>query len=386
MINFKHNIIFFILFAFLRTSDQFIQNHCKYANDENSSKYFKNIYLPRFFSENSLNDKNGATAKVKFADYFDEQTNKHRKVAIKQISIGKTQNNIFANPRKYSMEDTFFKFAKNEIFFLELFKKSGSKKMVEYFGCFYAVENNEMFIYILIEKLFSEMVRPDSFGPTAEIDYMNNFEDLPQSKKIRVFYDLALQLESISKLNLAHNDIKPENVMLSIDETSIPGEITAKFIDFGGVNNVNEQMRTFSEGYLDWDSYEQFLLMGRKLNGMLSSFENDIWAFALTIGMTLMKNKSVLKPYETYFYSDIYNKKESPHQKARSNILAFIKKNDWAMKFKQNSFYNLMEQMLIVQRNQRKISIHDIVIRLEKLIKNLKEEEEYCFGCKIFII
>ena len=120
----------------------------------------------------------------------------------------------------------------NEVRMLEILKQD----CTEYFACFFESKSTETHLYIVME--FLEDYKPMTTIMTMATDLLKDYSGLMLSQLVArdkngdtllldtLFSNLFKGLKKMHSLGIAHNDIKPENIM--VDEY-----YNIKFIDFG---------------------------------------------------------------------------------------------------------------------------------------------------------
>lgn len=131
------------------------------------------------------------------------------------------------------------------------------------------------------------------------MEYLENYKDI--SKIINTIYpelfckivtNMCNGLKLIHSLNIAHNDIKPENIMVN-------NQGNIKYIDFGGscFNNECNNMLTFTPEYIDPNVY--FIISSTfkffsKLN-LKTAQQGDLWSLGIVIYFFMIKKYAVRK-------------------------------------------------------------------------------------------
>lgn len=246
----------------------------------------------------------------------------------------------------------------SEVFHLENLKDL--PELTKYYGCYMIQDKNYVTIFMVFEKLageiMDEVVRKDS-------NQIGQGESTPKNKvltransgsaktpaqafsaqipavKCEIFASLAHQLSLIHSKGLAHNDIKPSNIMLVK-----PDGKAAKIIDFGATNTDKEEIGLFTFPYADFELRSFYE----------GSCENDVFALGLTIGEIVVGENLALSTFE-----DQKKKVSKPIDLIRKQIKALLdqvaseKFKSWTMKFGEASLHTLLSKMTNPMRAER---------------------------------
>jgi serine/threonine protein kinase len=111
-----------------------------------------------------------------------------------------------------------------------------------------------------------------------------------------VFLQLALGLEYIHSKNLIHRDIKPQNVLISVDSNG--DKVTMKWADFGLCRFVNERgtytMTSEIKGTINWYAPELLKLYSQLSNTIQrprGTVKSDVFVLALVFGYLLLEGR-----------------------------------------------------------------------------------------------
>lgn len=118
-------------------------------------------------------------------------------------------------------------------------------------------------------------------------DYLKR--DASMSKRWKLLYHVALGLQYLYKLNILHNDLKCNNVLVGADEL-------AKSMDFGLssiLKNAEVQVNPKRQGAVHWRSPEY-------LRGDHLTLASDIYSFGMLVmealtGEPLEERRSILR-------------------------------------------------------------------------------------------
>jgi len=180
-----------------------------------------------------------------------------------------------------------------------------------YFVCFYEYEETDEDIIIIMEWL-------DGYEPLSNYvdEFSSQLDDPTIKDKFCLLYtNICKGLQLLHSQNIAHEDIKPENIMVDADTMRI------KIIDFGGACIENDCSRlpiTYTLHYIDP------LVLQNKDSKSLELFQQgDLWSF----GITLYKLITGTVPYLYLSYKDIdeysmnYDYKNDPNREKINEFL-----------------------------------------------------------------
>jgi len=146
-----------------------------------------------------------------------------------------------------------------------------------------------------LDRIFLETNHPRKY----------NVPNLPHH--FTVFLQLAEGLEYIHSKNLTHRDIKPGNVLISVD---FNGKITMKLADFGLSKSVNEKgsysMNSGVKGTNTWLAPELLrkLMENEKKLGR-GTVKSDVFALGLVFAYLLLKGHHLYGSNEIKIYNNI---------------------------------------------------------------------------------
>ncbi|MBB64709.1 MAG: hypothetical protein CMO81_06555 [Waddliaceae bacterium] len=130
---------------------------------------------------------------------------------------------------------------------------------------------------------------------------------------IQVFEDIAKALAELHYLNLAHLDIKPENILLYQRLEGLRGALT----DFG--STCSQEQLTFADTPL-FTSPEARNLIDGKIDTM-NIHQSDIWSLGLTLFETYGNHKnSLYKDFLETVHQSFYNEANYPFAYEQSTI------------------------------------------------------------------
>jgi tRNA A-37 threonylcarbamoyl transferase component Bud32 len=218
--------------------------------------------------------------------------------------IKKDNNQHYVIKKILKRENSF-----NEVYNM---KKLGC---TEYFACFVEYFDIEKYLYIVMEYLgnytplnvlIEDKIFKEAFI-SNNIEIKNWFEKLCEK--------LCYGLKTIHKLGIAHNDVKPDNVLIDINRL----DVHIKYIDFG-ISCYEKNCKSFNGGTLVYNDPSIMIdknmivmaldhIVPRKY--LLNSQQADLWS----LGVMIYEMVLGYPPF-FFFFEDIHNseKKTSPEE------------------------------------------------------------------------
>lgn len=238
---------------------------------------------------------------------------------------------------------------KNEINILSILGKGENKEFFpEFFGCTLDGGENigEARFYVLQETLETDL-------KNESVCY--RFVDLYSPiQRIQRYRDLAMGLVKMHGLNLSHEDLKPENVMIKDKDFS-----NLKIIDFGMVCSTNENVFGGSPLFNSPEKIKSLKGVGR------CHPKHDIWALGLTIAVIEGKNQEINKNMNNFcFRSDFTH---NCYKKIFENVSSIID----LVFGKSNTFTKLLKKMISFNPEDRPTAK-----KIVKIIDSMTDEEK----------
>ncbi|KAI9553232.1 hypothetical protein GHT06_021128 [Daphnia sinensis] len=189
----------------------------------------------------------------------------------------------------------------------------------------------------------------------------------PMPRHIEVFHQLASGLEHIHSNNLIHRDIKPKNILISMQTAGINEKITIKWADFGLSRTVNERgtftMKSGIKGTKKWFAPEILILLKTGKEGR-GDVRSDVFALALVFGCLLLDGQ--------HLYGSPQNKDQ-----LIKNIIEGNPVNMQKIDEKLRDLYEdeLLQKMLENDPSKRMTST-EVVDQLKSIKEKLERKEE----------
>ena len=261
---------------------------------------------------------------------------------------------------------------KSEATYMNTFSEIDEFHFAKFYDCFYDNQN----YYIISELLDCNLQHPS---------FMETFDEMPLIEKLKWMLDMAKGVDTIhnfsknksnikgdkktynSPLAVAHNDIKPENFMVSFKYGRF------KIIDMGLVWPIGESM---------WAGTEIFM-PPEKINNHNFKIQtsNDIWSLGITFGRLLHKDKQWPqkefkeakdngKKIDNGFYKDLITKfKCSSFKIHQNNQDKYNETTIW------NKFIEFISEKMLNVDVRSRVTIDKIVEKLNKFIDKLNNNQ-----------
>jgi serine/threonine protein kinase len=259
-----------------------------------------------------------------------------------------------------------YEFNMNEISIL--FKIKDLKYITKYYGCLY----DDNYIYIIMEyiqgkDLYNYIINKH-YNSNDEIIALNKQEqnELKSNRK-RIFNNIlsiskkiAIAIDELHKLEIIHNDIKPENIMvIENDKTDSSNNLDIKLIDYGlscEVKNINKCK--YGDGSIDYidenqkNKYERLPInenFSDNANDMLK--KKDWWAYIIII-FALIFNEYPDDFYKNGYLTkiDFYDTKEKLNflnERQRLGVLNRKKNIKQKLIFLDNKQYIFLKKIIL---------------------------------------
>jgi serine/threonine protein kinase len=154
--------------------------------------------------------------------------------------------------------------------------------------------------------------------PNGDLYHFMNDTSLQPSVIYNIFYQLSNALAYCHRLNIIHNDIKPENVLIHICEA----KIKVKLIDFG----LSIYIQTKDKPATGTHEY----MCPDKLNGYQYNEKTDIWSMGIMLYEIIEKKLPFVSVDILDLYSMIINNEPKfylSNSHIKSIILILLRKN-----------------------------------------------------------
>lgn len=209
--------------------------------------------------------------------------------------------------------------------------------------------------------------------PINLLDYLNTRKNISIKEKLKILLDIANGISYMHSSNIIHNDIKPENVVIS-------KELTAKLIDFSfseesifGTDYSNPKVLNGTVEYISPNVLKTFFYKKTDANRKKRSFKDDVYAFAI-----LTYNVMHYKDIRREFNLELDRKKISilkNKQEANKQFIKYLLKKDWRPPLYKDEDMNGILNNLISRCWARNASdrpyIDEVREELKLILKNL---------------
>ncbi|XP_057381344.1 serine/threonine-protein kinase/endoribonuclease IRE2-like [Daphnia carinata] len=195
------------------------------------------------------------------------------KVAVKRVD-----KNLVDEREKYAMQ--------------ELTKGQGHPNIVKLFWC----EHDVKYWYFALELCTASLDK--AFLDRGDDKKYNG----PLPPHIDMFLQLAAGLKYIHSMNFIHQDIKPQNILISVRNDGQKEEITIKWADFGLSKPVSERGTCATSvicGTRYWYPPEILKLLVEGKADSRGNVKSDVFVLALVFGYLLLKGKHLYGSNET---------------------------------------------------------------------------------------
>ena len=221
-----------------------------------------------YYDDNYVWNKVVYNRKEKRSVYSGGQNIENNSVIIKLININNNNNN---NPHKFQnilKEIYFLACCKNDNYFNEI---------IDVF-----LSENDIDVNIVLKH---EGVNLKSLIEYTDYNYEESFPNFSRWAIFRV----ACGLYELHELGLAHNDIKPANIIVNEHGAT-------KICDLGSTDKIIKSSNSGTSGYYS----------PRNLLGLGKSKEDDMWALGVVF-LELLKKKNKIFSFANFYYEKTYN-------------------------------------------------------------------------------
>lgn len=239
--------------------------------------------------------------------------------------------------KKIPKESNSIEVIQNEISILKLLKD----KCDPYILCYVNFMEDAQYYYIVTEYLGDYVTLSE---------YLSDGDPITDAGSLQTIIDNLINgLKAIHDLQIAHRDIKPDNIMIN------PNTLDIKFIDFGVschlcvTNKIIGTLYYIAPEYISED-----LIEGQLKGGKLSNFkqwaEADIWS----LGLTIVQLATARPVVETCLNKYIEKDDEKNYDKFVT--LQYFQNVEQEMEFKQVKLDKLFKQYLLEQYKTKGVS------------------------------
>ena len=222
----------------------------------------------------------------------------------------------------------------------------------------YQVVENKLTIYLI-----QEHIQGKEF-----MDYLTKKGKLKEIEACKFFHQIISGLEYIHQCGIAHRDFKPENIIITNDNTIL------KIIDFGLSNSYkNNQLLQTACGSPCYAPPE--MIMEQKYNGALS----DIWSSGIILYLMLCGKLPFFHEENEIMYQqilsgtfDLPNYLSDNAKDILSKILEIEPKKRLNFEeIKKHPWFNIIDKNLFMHKG---ININEDIVPIdEKIIKNMEK-------------
>ena len=117
--------------------------------------------------------------------------------------------------------------------------------------------------------------------PSDLISYLLSGEPLTRDEMRPLFHDMLASLTFCHNLDIVHNDIKPENILLTFNDKGRISKATLCDFEHASVLKCDETKRAFSGTYV--------YAAPEKLKGELFGFSSDVWSCGVCFFVSVEK-------------------------------------------------------------------------------------------------
>lgn len=130
-----------------------------------------------------------------------------------KVIIGNLNNKEIVIKNVHIPNDTYALLVSRELKFLE--KVKNQPHLLQYYLCVY--NEKKASVYIFTEKLYKDL-----------IDLRKKLKSQKKSERLKMYMEIAKSIKELHELKIIHQDIKPDNIMVTNEQINYP-----KLIDFG---------------------------------------------------------------------------------------------------------------------------------------------------------
>jgi serine/threonine protein kinase len=276
-------------------ADEFAEKSVKkYINGK-----WLNCYLSDYYVYLDYFDEGGYGIVHKVMDRFSGQHLILKRSSKKDFVAAKLPPDVFGSPQIITDEEAEedCHMSQEAVFAIKVFEKLNGIKLCDYY------DDDDQYIMVMEDggrslesitsspkKKIMDLVRYNSYQT-------NFFYKMYLQSIAKILVKIYHKIKSIHDLDIHHNDLKPENVLISED---LDGE-QVHIIDFGVAKPVQEKYASF-KGTLEYVPYEYLV------NGEYKPWDHTLWCFGVMLYSLCLMSPPFLKEEDITDYNLNYEK------------------------------------------------------------------------------